>query len=364
MDYQKFKEILSKDRTDRYLQVCKNNEVRAVELYKYNIQLSEKMFSLISIFEVALRNRINNVASMIMGGDWIINSVMKDGMYYSKCFEDTFYVIKAGVGRMTGSGKNIYKPSDLVAHLELGFWKYFFAPVNYFAICWKVAECICEAIKSAPRLIDGAKDPDFDFNILIKEINSLLESEDWTPCYGVRETDNCGGHELLRRMEEDWDEVGMTRFNNIPNNSKIRNEYIRKSLEGCSNSIIAIVKQHTFDEEVRNRFIDAVRDFDKKFIKLIFPKTSKTQWEIYERLDKINDLRNRIAHHDNVCCYKKETGDEINTLRIENNKTRIAEFFEFMGIDKDIEDLSKQPKNGIDIELRKIDKIKPDSMKQ
>ena len=39
---------------------CGGDTRRAMTLYRYNLKLSQEMFTLISCFEVALRNRIDN----------------------------------------------------------------------------------------------------------------------------------------------------------------------------------------------------------------------------------------------------------------------------------------------------------------
>ena len=43
----------------RYVQACGGDTRKAMTLYRYNLQLSQELFTIISCFEVALRNAIN-----------------------------------------------------------------------------------------------------------------------------------------------------------------------------------------------------------------------------------------------------------------------------------------------------------------
>ena len=58
MKYGKFERIMSQKRMNRYLAACGGDSRKAMPLYRYNLQLSQETFTIISCFEVALRNRI------------------------------------------------------------------------------------------------------------------------------------------------------------------------------------------------------------------------------------------------------------------------------------------------------------------
>lgn len=59
MKYTDFEYVLSPERMGRYLQACGDDSQKAMTLYRYNLQLSQEMFTVISCFEVALRNAID-----------------------------------------------------------------------------------------------------------------------------------------------------------------------------------------------------------------------------------------------------------------------------------------------------------------
>ena len=55
MKYEKFERIMSQKRMNRYLAACGGDSRKAMTLYRYNLQLSQETFTIISCFEVALR---------------------------------------------------------------------------------------------------------------------------------------------------------------------------------------------------------------------------------------------------------------------------------------------------------------------
>ncbi len=55
MKYADFEKIMSSQRMERYLTACGANTRKAMTLYRYNLQISQEMFTIVSCFEVALR---------------------------------------------------------------------------------------------------------------------------------------------------------------------------------------------------------------------------------------------------------------------------------------------------------------------
>ena len=50
MKYSEFEDIISQQRMSKYLLACNNDSKKAMTLYRYNLKLSQEMFSLISCF--------------------------------------------------------------------------------------------------------------------------------------------------------------------------------------------------------------------------------------------------------------------------------------------------------------------------
>lgn len=82
MKYNEIEDIFSAKRMQKYLQACGGDTRRAMTLYRYNLKLSQEMFTLVSCFEVALRNRIDKQMTARLGGDWLRDSILPNGALY------------------------------------------------------------------------------------------------------------------------------------------------------------------------------------------------------------------------------------------------------------------------------------------
>lgn len=74
MDYIFFVHYFSASRMERYLLASGNDEKKAIELYRANLQVSKAFHPLIGIFEVILRNRLNDIlGDHFADANWILN---------------------------------------------------------------------------------------------------------------------------------------------------------------------------------------------------------------------------------------------------------------------------------------------------
>ena len=83
MRFSEFEDIFSAKRMQKYVQACGGDTKRAMTLYRYNLKLSQEMFTLVSCFEVALRNRIDKQMTAHLGSDWLRDLVLPGGAFYS-----------------------------------------------------------------------------------------------------------------------------------------------------------------------------------------------------------------------------------------------------------------------------------------
>jgi hypothetical protein len=97
-------------------------------LYRLNLRLSQELFTVISCFEVALRNRIDQHYSRRNGKDWLRDSAMPGGMFNSQRCGKTPYIISDALRKLTA-----YAHPKLVAQMDFGFWRYTFARHQFFA---------------------------------------------------------------------------------------------------------------------------------------------------------------------------------------------------------------------------------------
>lgn len=71
MRYSDFASVMTNARMNRYLFACDGNTRKAMTLYRKNLQLTQELFTVISCFEVALRNAIDATVTPSLGNDWL-----------------------------------------------------------------------------------------------------------------------------------------------------------------------------------------------------------------------------------------------------------------------------------------------------
>ena len=73
-EYEIFEKYLSAPRIERYLLAAKSNKQSCINLYKSNLSISKEFHTVLGLFEVILRNKINHVLTRHFNDeDWIIN---------------------------------------------------------------------------------------------------------------------------------------------------------------------------------------------------------------------------------------------------------------------------------------------------
>ncbi len=127
MRFQKFQQIMSPERMQRYVDACNGNTRKAMTLYRRNLQLSQELFTIISCFEVALRNAINNHFINQHGANWLFNAAQPGGFFDSNRTRITCNLINTSINKLGAR----FTHSKLVASLGFGFWRYMFGPNQY-----------------------------------------------------------------------------------------------------------------------------------------------------------------------------------------------------------------------------------------
>lgn len=129
MKYANFERVMSQKRMGRYLTACQGNTRKAMTLYRHNLKLSQETFTVISCFEVALRNAIDNQLSANLGADWLKDSIMPGGIFSNPILHKTHDIISHSYQKLANN--NQYSPSNLLSNLDFGIWKYMFSPLQY-----------------------------------------------------------------------------------------------------------------------------------------------------------------------------------------------------------------------------------------
>lgn len=122
MKYTDFERALSVARLSKYLNACGGNKVAALNLYRSNIKLCQKFYGLINVFEVILRNAINNhYITYFSDTDWIIHQIESALMLDSCPYKGE---IQNNVITLTNRGR--YSNDRIVSSVTFGFWTYLF----------------------------------------------------------------------------------------------------------------------------------------------------------------------------------------------------------------------------------------------
>lgn len=131
MNYKDFEAIMSAPRMSRYKAACNGDTKKTMTLYRLNLRLSQELFTIISCFEVALRNAIDKHYSQQFGTDWLRDSALTGGIFDNRHTFKTAKIINDAVNRLNRN--NGYTHAKLVAEMDFGFWRYLFAQPQFHA---------------------------------------------------------------------------------------------------------------------------------------------------------------------------------------------------------------------------------------
>lgn len=127
MEYTEYEIAFSPARFNKYLYACNGNQSKALQLYRYNIQLCQKFYGLLNVFEVVLRNAIDNhYKSQLSDNDWIRTQLGTGGLLnYAPQRDKTQEFINKLIGSQS------YTNDRVVSGVSFGFWPYLFTKKPY-----------------------------------------------------------------------------------------------------------------------------------------------------------------------------------------------------------------------------------------
>lgn len=131
MNFTDFENYFSRDRVSRYLGACNGDKRKAMTLYRENLRLSQEMFTILSCFEVTLRNRIDMKLIGQLGEDWLRDSIMSGGIFTGNSFNATYRIVSNVYHQLIRD--NAYSHNKLLSGMEFGVWKYMFSNPQYRA---------------------------------------------------------------------------------------------------------------------------------------------------------------------------------------------------------------------------------------
>jgi len=131
VNFLEFERIVSQKRLSRYVNASGGDTRKALTLYRYNLRISQEMFTMISCFEVAFRNAIDNELSALYGNEWLKDSISTGGFLTGSDTIKSFGIVKHTYDKLVSEGQ--YSHTKLLSGLEFGVWKYMFSPPQYRA---------------------------------------------------------------------------------------------------------------------------------------------------------------------------------------------------------------------------------------
>lgn len=72
---------------NKYLYACGGDKQQALRLYRNNARLSQQFYGVLSLFEITLRNAINDHYLVQYGKDWIIAHAVPAGLLEHEALE-------------------------------------------------------------------------------------------------------------------------------------------------------------------------------------------------------------------------------------------------------------------------------------
>ncbi len=125
MKYVEFERLISPQRLNRYKVACNNNTRKTLSLYRANIRMSQAFLAVLGIFEVVLRNKIDDhYRSKIPNSPgWLLSSILPGGFLTHNGCQNSFNKVLRTYADL---GSN-YTHDKLLAELSFGFWKFMFA---------------------------------------------------------------------------------------------------------------------------------------------------------------------------------------------------------------------------------------------
>lgn len=156
---------MSPTRLARYLGAMGNDSKKAMTLYRKNLRLSQELFTVISCFEITLRNEIDRIYSAGHGANWLRDSVAAGGMFNTNSCRHTKRIIDSAFNKV----RHNYSQPKLLAEMEFGFWRYQFANPQFNA----GGTLLMRAFPAKPRSTPATNyNHTFVFNQL-EQINNL-----------------------------------------------------------------------------------------------------------------------------------------------------------------------------------------------
>lgn len=113
---------MSAPRLSKYLVACGGNSTKALTLYRHNVKLCQKFYGILNVFEVVLRNAINNHYQEVFADkEWIEHQMQIGGMIENAPQKNEVLRI---ISTLRQNGR--YTNDRVVSSVSFGFWTHLF----------------------------------------------------------------------------------------------------------------------------------------------------------------------------------------------------------------------------------------------
>ena len=132
----------------RYVNACGGDTRKGMKLYRMNLHLAEEMFTIVSCYEVALRNAIDKIMVASNGNEWLRDAIQPGGIFDHPKFHNTTRMMKKVYTELVSNGK--YSNSKMLSAMEFGVWKYMYSGPQYLATGRQLLKAFPDKPKSTP----------------------------------------------------------------------------------------------------------------------------------------------------------------------------------------------------------------------
>lgn len=114
---QEFIDFISPERLKSYKLSEQDNFSVLLERYIYNIKISEAFYPILSILEIALRNKIYNAIDKLIKPDWLLSELQSQNLL----LDNEYKILVDAARKLQFKHKKITKGA-LITELSFGFW--------------------------------------------------------------------------------------------------------------------------------------------------------------------------------------------------------------------------------------------------
>lgn len=181
-------DLISKERLLSYQYSKEDDFSSLIERYLYNIKISEAFYPVLSILEIALRNKIHN--AIVIKPDWLLSELQSQDLL----FDNEYKILSEACKKLNCKKKRITQGA-LIAELSFGFWINL-CKKSYKPIIWDkqdVFECVFSNFSMKSEM-NRIKFISSDLKLILQPRNRIFHHESLINnklgiqnCYGVIE---------------------------------------------------------------------------------------------------------------------------------------------------------------------------------